>query len=359
MVRQLELFTAWLPAKPYCTDNLQLGLLIRPKLQAIERRYIQANPPTRKHWIIADVDRRGAGYDWELLEAPTPNLVVENRDNLHAHLFYGLGIPVHTDPVAQIKPLRYAAAIENALVRKLDADLGYAGLICKNPLSSFWTVRTYQGSMYDLAWLADYLDLSSYADARRRLPAYGLGRNCTLFENLRLWSYRAIRREGWPGFDAWRSEVLFKASQFNDFPCPLPMAEVKATAKSIAKWTWHTMSEAGFRAYQSRVGRLGAHLGAAASAQVRKYKADTKQQLVLGFSAMPCRTVAALTGIPKSTVHRLSHLPISVCPISPISDLSPLKGLLQPPESLEGLRGRSAPSLQGLGDLGTGEAGTA
>ncbi|MGL5666833.1 MAG: replication initiation protein [Shewanella sp.] len=58
--------------------------------------------------------------------------------------------------------MRYAAAIEAALREKLGADRGYTGLICKKPLHPSWRVTTFQHYLYDLNWLADYLDLSSY-----------------------------------------------------------------------------------------------------------------------------------------------------------------------------------------------------
>ena len=44
----LEQFTGNLPNKPYCTDDLQLGLQIRPKHLALLKRYIQPNHPDRK-----------------------------------------------------------------------------------------------------------------------------------------------------------------------------------------------------------------------------------------------------------------------------------------------------------------------
>jgi len=69
-----------------------------------------------------NVDRPGGGHDWEFLEAPATNIVVENPENLHAHLLHGLTVPVHTNPEADVKPYRYAAAIDCALAKKLDTD---------------------------------------------------------------------------------------------------------------------------------------------------------------------------------------------------------------------------------------------
>jgi hypothetical protein len=56
-----------------------------------------------------------------------------NPENGHAHLLYALKTAIRTAPDGKMKPLKYAAAVERALRKKLDADTGYSGLICKNP----------------------------------------------------------------------------------------------------------------------------------------------------------------------------------------------------------------------------------
>ncbi|MBA7493389.1 hypothetical protein ES702_03947 [subsurface metagenome] len=308
MTRQLQLFEKRLPERFYCSDDLELGLLIRFKQEAIAKRYIQHNPRNSVNWMVFDIDRPGGGYDWEFREAPAPNIVAENRKNLHAHLFYGLGIPVHKNLSSRSKPLRYAASIEHALVKKLGGDYGYAGLISKNPLCRYWNVRTYEDYLYDLDWLSDYVDLEPYRDQRRHLPDYGLGRNCTLFERLRKWSYRAVLKVEWPSYEAWHAEVLSKAADYNDFTVPLPFTEIKSTAKSIARWTWKRMSIEGFSIIQQRRNLL--------SQAVRKAKADKKRQLIFQFDGEPSIKVSRITGIPSRTIRRLR---ISTSPFT-ISD---------------------------------------
>jgi hypothetical protein len=104
--------------------------------------------------------------------------------------------------------------------------------------------------------LSDYLDLSPY-NARRRIPDYGLGRNCNLFEKTRIWAYKAIR-QGWPEYEQWKAAVLERALGYNaQIEAPLPVAEVKATAKSVAKWTYAHLSPAGFSRSQARKGTKG------------------------------------------------------------------------------------------------------
>lgn len=256
--QQLDLFRDRLPSKPYHADDLAYGLRIDKAIRAIGAKHIQPNGPTHKHWLVFDIDHADAARDWYDVNAPEPNIVVTNRSNGHAHLLYGLEVPVRTAHDANPKPLRYAAAVEHALGRKLKADINYSGLICKNPLHPHWRVETYQSELYDLGWLSDYVDLSPYADRRKNMPAYGLGRNCNLFDQTRKWAYRAIRQE-WPSIDAWLEQCFKQALSYNQsqFDQPLPINEVKHVARSIGKWTYQNMSAAGFSAYQAKVGAKG------------------------------------------------------------------------------------------------------
>jgi hypothetical protein len=300
---QLELFRHSLPAKPYCSDNLSLGLQIAPAIKAIERRYIQPNSPWDLRWLVYDIDRSTAIFDWEDARAPAPNIMVLNPDNYHAHFLYGLEVPVYKQPAAHTAPIRYAAAIDAALGLKLQADPGYTGLICKNPLHPYWQVEVYERRSYDLDWLAGYLDLSPYHDKRKHLPAVGLGRNCTLFEVTRRWAYSRIRREGWreAGFI---EAVTGYAAKYNGerFPVPLPRAEVKALGKSVGKWTYRNMSAEGFKAWGD--GRR------MKSIITRKSKAADRAEAIRAFKAghpdMSNRMIAQVLGIPETTVRRLS-----------------------------------------------------
>lgn len=242
---QLTRFRNTLPRRLFSTD--QLGPMYQTDvLTAIHKRYIQPNDSKNLRWLVYDVDRDTASYDWSDRGCPPPNLVATNLDNGHAHLFYGLEVPVWRQYGVKDKAFRYAAAIDVAMTKALDADPGYAKLIAKNPLrADAWNVQTYQRYSYDLPWMADYLDLAPYQDQRRNLPPVGLGRNCTLFDRLRLWAYRAIRQV-WLSEDFWRYSVEVVAQGYNDFPNPLPYTEIKATAKSVGKWTWNNMSREGF-----------------------------------------------------------------------------------------------------------------
>lgn len=255
--QQLELFQDRLPAKPYATDDLEFGLRITSRVKAIQKKYIQHNGPTHRFWLAFDIDRAGGGVDWDERHAPAPNIAVMNPENGHAHLLYGLEVSVRTAADGRGAPLRFAAAVEAGLRDKLDADPGYSGLIVKNPMHADWRVIVNPRPLYDLPELAEWVDLAALSDKRRKLPAVGLGRNCSLFENLRQWSYKAIR-QGWPCFDQWMAAVEQRALGLNlQFETPLDFNECRHVAKSVGKWTFQHFDAAGFSRYQAEQGRRG------------------------------------------------------------------------------------------------------
>lgn len=290
----LALFRQRLPRKPYHTDTLGDGLRIRDVQKALASRYIQPNGPTHRYWLVYDVDRSDAALDWNDRGAPPPTIVAQNPDNGHAHLIYGLDVAVRTAPDAKSGPLRYAAAVDCALRALLDADQGYSGLICKNPLHPHWRVTEWEPRLYELGDLDSWLDLSAYGDRRKRLPDYGLGRNCNLFERLRQWAYRAIR-QGWPDYDRWHEAVLTRARAYNDTDPALSDNEVRATAKSVAKWTHQRLSPAGFASVQAQRGR-----------RKGEKRRDAVMPMVEGMAAqgLSQRDIARATGVPQKTISR-------------------------------------------------------
>ena len=247
-VQQLEIFSERLPKKPYYTDDLATGLRIVAKETAKKARYIQPNGPTHKYYLVFDVDRLGAAIDWADRKAPTPNITVMNRENGHAHLIYCLHTSVRSAPDSSLKPLKYAAAVERALRHALNADLGYAGLICKNPLNSHWQVAVWEENSYTLDWLADCLDMNA-SEVRRVDFDYGLGRNCLLFEKTRKWSYRAIR-QGYPDYRQWLDATIQRVEAYNlQITTPLSAAECATIGKSVANWTHKRFTEQSFVKY--------------------------------------------------------------------------------------------------------------
>ena len=222
---------------------------------AIRRKYIQPNHPNSKLWLLYDIDRPiGLETIRDELNLPEPTFFVQNRQNNHAHLYYGLHNAVHLNRESSQKAIRFAGAVDVALATSLDADAAYVGLVAKNPLNDHW--RTYNTNLaYDLEDLSEFVDLSPYQDARKKIDAVGLGRNVQLFDTLRRWAYRAIR-QGWPEFEQWHTATLTRAQGINaGFAAPLPINEVVATAKSVAKWVFERYSPEAFAAIQSARGK--------------------------------------------------------------------------------------------------------
>jgi hypothetical protein len=254
---QLALFKESLPYKPYCTDALEHGLIIRSVAHAINHKYIQPNHPNSRLWLLYDIDRATSPEEiTDDLGLPPPHIFAQTKDNGHAHALYGMELPIHYNLDSSQAAIRFAGAVDCGMTVRLQADAGYAGLICKNPLHPDWRVWSSNHELYTLEYLAEFVDLSAYKDKRKNLPAIGLGRNCTLFNRVSYWAYKAIR-QGWPDLEQWLKAVETRAYAYNDFDVQLHSSEVRHIAKSIAKWTYRNLSPVGFSQWQAIQGRKG------------------------------------------------------------------------------------------------------
>lgn len=249
ILAQLEPFRQSLPRVCACTD--QLGVtLYRTRTVAQLMRYIGPNHPNSVNHLVFDLDRPLAVLDWEDANAPPPTWVAINPGNGHAHYGYSLASPIHFNPDSSRKAQRYGAAIEDALGAKLRADRSYAGNLTKNPLNPFWTTVCFSDLAYELDRLGSHLDLEGrFLDLRRKLPAVGLGRNCSLFDGLRHIAYRERRNpQGWFEYSFFEAYLDRIAQGMNhEFLIPLGDREVHGIAKSVARWTWENLSPEGFR----------------------------------------------------------------------------------------------------------------
>ncbi|HEC0323629.1 TPA: replication initiation protein [Acinetobacter baumannii] len=254
-----SIFYKNLPHKPYCMDEIPGYMNIRPKAKAIETPYLQINPPCLVTQLIFDIDKSDAFFAWSDANLPQPNWIAKNPKNGHAHIGYMLAAPVCVTNNARQRVVRYLACIQQAYTLKLGADNGYVGLIAKNPLHEKWDNHILSSELYDLNYLADFVNLEQLP---RNQHVSGLGRNCTLFDIVRIWAYKAIREHSDSYYAEWEAEVLTRALHANTaFSSPLEYQEVKQTARSIAKWVWrnHGSAEfqANFSAKQAKKGRKG------------------------------------------------------------------------------------------------------
>ncbi len=244
-----------LPPKPYCSDELKTGLRILPRATALTKRYIQLNPPHQRVFLTFDLDYRTWAYVAEDVSLPQPIWCVGNEKNGHAHLIYALRYPVYTTSASHLKPLKWLAAIEAGMRRKLGADPMYSGLISKNPWSKEWLVFQTGNLLYTLSYLSEWVDLSEKTLRKPREEVVGLGRNCAIFENVRVWAYREIRRH-WgtreEHYTNWVNAVKYRCQEENaKFSSPLDKRELCGIAKSISRWVWKRMKPASFSEWQS------------------------------------------------------------------------------------------------------------
>lgn len=249
-----------LPHKPYCSWGKGERTLIRSKSHAIRFPLIQINTPHLINYLIFDIDAPDAYLHFLDANLPTPSWIAKNPKNGHCHICYALKTPVCKTENARMKPLRYLASIEYSYAKKLGADLRYTGVLTKNPLDADWQTTFLSPIEYELAELADFIDLETKPKANE---VSGLGRNCMMFDTVRFWAYKAIRAHLNGGYDIWYAEVLKVAINANEaFLDPLCHSEVKATAKSVARWVWRNHGSAEFQAQfsakQARKGKAGA-----------------------------------------------------------------------------------------------------
>jgi hypothetical protein len=120
--------------------------------------------------------------------------------------------------------------------------------------------------------------MEPYRDKRRHLPAIGLGRNCTLFEVTRRFGYTHRRvcpeRELFEG-------IYGYAGHYNEsrFQNPLPLSEVRATARSVTKWVIRWMDDEGFVDWCHRRARYGNKK----SQEIRTAKAEERAAQIRAY----------------------------------------------------------------------------
>ncbi len=247
----LEHYYSVLPKFPKCTDDFIFGVRGYPKEIAVQKAIIQHNAPNNLYWMVFDIDCEEAGASWIYTDSLAPNLIVSNPKNGHAHYFYGLKEPVHTQTGSRLAPIKYFGAIYQALVKDLEADVGYRQFLSKNPLNqSRWNVLRAAPDLYTLKDLAQGLDLEGpdgILNKKLNLLASG-GRNCELFAHVSQWAYKECSKYSHQG--SWFSAVLQQSHEYNfSFDFPLPSNEILSTAKSIANYTWehcrHSIKEWG------------------------------------------------------------------------------------------------------------------
>lgn len=303
----LEQFKDKLPNKPYCSDDLHLGLQVRPKHLALLKRYIQPNHPYYTHFFVFDLDSPSAyiDYFYSMVGVPTPNLIVENPENGHAHFIYQLATPIYNTDASKPKPIQYANAVYMALRDALEADKSYSGLITKNAVHEHWRTNILREQPYTLDQLSERLDLTA-KQINKEIKideAVGLGRNCCVFHKVRHWAYVEVRQYRSKSFNQWLDAVIAQCGSVNlQFTVPMQYNEVKGIAKSIARWVWKRDSYC-YQEFIDRQTRKG-HLGGLKGGRVRsaQYEDKRKQALELTNKGLTQTQVATILGVSTRTL---------------------------------------------------------
>ena len=302
-----------LPKKPYCSYGKGTKTYIRSKKHAIQYPLIQVNHVHTVQYLIFDIDAPDAYLHFFDVNLPTPTWIAKNKKNGHCHVCYELKTPVCKTANAKLEPLRYLASIEYTYAKKLGADLRYSGLLTKNPVDRDWEVTLLNPRPFELGELADYVDLETKPKKteNEKNEVSGLGRNCMMFDVVRKWAYKAIRACLKGGYDSWYQKVLNMSLSANSaFLDPLPYSEVKATAKSIAKWVWrnHTSAEfhAWFGAKQSNRAKIGVSKGNVSKggkARSQQYSDMRQEALKLHLMGVKVTQIAKQLGISRPSVY--------------------------------------------------------
>lgn len=297
------------PSKPYCSDDLHMGLHIRPKHLALLKRYIQPNHPYYTHFFVFDLDYPTAYVDlfYDMIGVPTPNLIVENPENGHAHYIYQLVTPIYQTNASNDKPIKYGNAVYTALREVLNADINYSGLITKNAVHSSWRTHVLREQPYTLDQLSEHLDLTTRKINKEIKidEAVGLGRNCCVFHTVRHWAYVEVRQYRAKSFNQWLDCVIAQCCSVNaQFTVPMQYSEVKSIAKSIARWVWKRDGYA-YQEFIDRQTRKGA-LGASKGGKVRSAKYEAKRKLAVRLKADGINNteIAKQLGVKRMTVFR-------------------------------------------------------
>lgn len=168
-------------------------------------------------------------------------------------------MPVARHSAARVSPLRFFAAVERGIGHRIGADPRYTGLIAKNPLHSDWRAYWRRELPYPLEELADCLFQRDLAIDLLRATTFGAGRNCSLFDALRAIAYRDWRECHYSGdgeaFPRHLERVAFNINA--EFPVPLRGSEVRAFARSVARWVARHFTAQRFLHRQSTLGIRG------------------------------------------------------------------------------------------------------
>lgn len=224
------------PYKPWCCDEFVQNSP-RSLETALKKRYIQYNPPGFLSFIVVDCDYADAKDAWRSANLPPPTWTTTNPQNLHAHLCWALTTPVWSGGSNQ-SPARLFKAVQEAYRVSVKGDGGFASLLTKNPVNKNWMLDSESDfKTYALAELMSFVKLEKKVKVKKKEVGQELGRNCMLFDEVRLFAYAQARN--YELIEPFTDAVLEQTEKLNlNFADQLPFSEINRISKSISKFAF-------------------------------------------------------------------------------------------------------------------------
>lgn len=230
------------PKRPRAADDYTRGVQIMPKRAALECASIQLQPPDMRASISADLDSPESYTVIREMDFPTPQLIMVNPANGHAHAIWQLREPVGFGEATRRTPQRAFLDLQRQITTLYGADLGYPHYMVKTPGHSRWHTVETGAALYTMPELYEAMPAGIRklaAQQRAERQAQGEGRHSTLWEIGRRWAYGEARRFKRRGTrPQWYAHVLAEFKALNSFALPLPAREVESLARYVAGWTW-------------------------------------------------------------------------------------------------------------------------
>lgn len=225
-------------------SNADYYQIIRNKQHSQAYSHIQYNHLSGQNYIGLDCD-----IDvFNMIEEKNinPNLVVKNKNNNRAHLFFRLTSFVGTTPKARIKPQKTLRLLTHSLNNHLKTDHAFNGVQAKNPLNDSYDVFSFSNESYDFNDLFENIpDEQIYINKPeilmhedKEIIHVGTGeRNVYLFDTVRFQSYKVKHKHN--NFNSFYDEIERIYNDLNNMLAePMDFKECQHSIKSIATWTW-------------------------------------------------------------------------------------------------------------------------
>lgn len=291
----ISIYKHRVPKSPYCTSDPKKGLKQTPKYYGINSDIVQHSPDSIINSIVLDCDYNGMGNPIGFLHVdtenvPLPNMVVTNQKSGNSHLHFMLEHPINKGD-GYSKSQKYLKDMQNKLTTVYGADTGYTNFTSRSPFGVNNTPNVMQKALYDLNTLSNglrdvvvgYKKVSLFDDTE--LVETSTSRNTTLFNNLRMYAYKAFSEAYKADFALWQSHLIMVAAEMNErFACPLLDDEIYRVASSVSGWSYEhsrTIEQFIIDTHTSEIQKLRSVKGNAVKKQKATERVFKLQQLMI------------------------------------------------------------------------------